>query len=144
MTDMRNDMGTPYTFLGRYCMTRVGVWAEGKGVNEPVALTFEQGQPTALRFQHGILSAHEVSRRDFRIGNLSLADKRSVPELQTANVVAYELVKHWTDRSAGRSRASRYPLQQLMTLDRDWNKITDANLAAEVAIWKSIRDRARS
>jgi hypothetical protein len=142
--DMRNDMGTPYTFLGRYCMASIGVWADDHGVNEPVNIILEQGQPeTALRFQHGILAAHELARRDFRIGQLSFADKRSVPELQAADLVAYELVKHWNDRASNRSQKPRYPLQQLMKLDRAWNKITAINLAREVAVWKNIRDLAR-
>jgi Protein of unknown function (DUF3800) len=142
--DMRKDMGTPYTFLGRYCMARVGVWADNNGVDEPVNIVFEQGQPeTALRFQHGILSAHELARKEFRIGQLSFADKRSVLELQAADVVAYELVKHWNDLASSRSNKPRYPLQQLMTLDHDWNKITTIDIAREVEVWKSIRDQAR-
>lgn len=142
--DMRKDMGSPYTFLGRYCMARVGVWADSNGVDEPVNIVFEQGQPeTALRLQHGILSAQELARREFRIGQLSFADKGSVLELQAADIVAYELAKHWNDLASNRSTTLRYPLQQLMTVSHDWNKITAIDIAREVIVWKGIRDDSR-
>jgi hypothetical protein len=40
---LRQDMGTPYAFLGRYCMARVGVWAQKNSHDEPVNLFFEHG-----------------------------------------------------------------------------------------------------
>lgn len=148
--EMRKDMGTPYTFLGRYCLARVGVWADNHGHNDPVDIVFERGQPqAAIRLQHGILAAHELVRQEFRIGALSFAEKysdhssrTSVLQLQAADLVAYELVKHWNDRASGRSSNPRYPLRRLMGMEHDWNKITAVDIAREVGVWMSIRSLA--
>jgi hypothetical protein len=143
--DIRKDMGTPYTFLGRYFMARIGVWAADNGVDSPVDLVFEQGQQaTALRFQHGLLSAHQLARKQFRIGQLSFADKQLVVELQAADLVAYELVKHWNDLAADRSNTPRFPLRTLMALNHDWNKLTAFDIALDVENWTTIRTHASS
>jgi hypothetical protein len=150
--DMRKDMGTPCTFLGRYCVARVGVWADDDEHDDPVDIVFERGQPqAAIRLQHGPLLADGLARKEFRIGTLSFAEKyaRERPEdsvlsLQAADLVAYELVKHWNDLASNRSTRPRYPLQRLMSIKHDWNKMTAVDIAREVAIWKGIRDYARS
>jgi hypothetical protein len=63
-----------------------------------------------------------------------------VLELQAADVVAYELAKHWNDLASNRSKKLRYPLQRLITVDHNWNKITAIDVEREVNVWKSIRD----
>ena len=158
--DLRQDMGAPYAFLGRYCIARVGVWAQENSYEEPVNLIFERGQPqTTIRVQHKILMAHEQARKQFRIGALSFMDKYigehpedSVLPLQAADVVAYELVKHWNTFQASQERlvqpanatGVRYPLKRLMELPRDWNKLTSVDFKREVSVWKTVRDYARA
>jgi hypothetical protein len=158
---LRADMGVPYTFLGRYCIARVGVWAQDHSPDEPVDLVFERGQPqTALRIQHGILGANQRTRREYKLGRLSFADKyvRDRPEesalpLQAADLVAYELVKHWNTVQAYARRLvgphippdlRRYALKRLMEIPRDWNMLTATDIAREVRTWQIIRDYAEA
>jgi hypothetical protein len=159
--DLRKDMGSPYTFLGRYCIARVAVWAQDNSPTEPINIIFERGQPQAsLRTQHNLLSANEQARTEYRLGLLSFADKfdRKHPEdtvlpLQAADLVAYELLKHWNTLQEYSNRLvkdyikpdlRRYPLKRLMELPKDWNKLTAFDIAREVRVWKNIRDYAKA
>ncbi|MGH6876343.1 MAG: DUF3800 domain-containing protein [Rhizomicrobium sp.] len=159
--DLRRGMGTPYTFLGRYCIARVGVWAQENSPKEPVKLVFERGQPSqGLRLQHGILSANEVARKQYKLGLLTFADKyvrdnpeQSVLPLQAADIVAYELVKQWRTMQKEATRlvqpyilqdSRRYPLKRLMELPRDWNILTAANIAEEVRVWQTAKNYAKA
>jgi hypothetical protein len=159
--DMRDYMGTPYAFLGRYCIARVGVWAQQNSPDEPVNLIFERGQPqSTLRFQHRIISANEEARKQYRIGLLTFGDKYvrdhpkdSVLPLQAADIVAYELVKQWQAMEAAAKQlvkpywpqdSRRYPLKRLMELPRDWNELRALDIARDVHIWRTIRDYANA
>lgn len=153
--DLREAMGSPYTFLGRYCIARVGVWAQNQGIADQVNLIFEQGQPhSSLKLQHNLLSANERAKEEFRLGVLSFADKRDEhhPEdamaLQAADLVAYELLKHWNtlkQHSERRVRPyvepdlRRYPLKRLMELPRDWNELTAEDVRREATVWRTGR-----
>jgi hypothetical protein len=142
--DMRKDMGGPYAFLGRYCMTRICVWADDNGQTEPVDLVFEKGQPeSAIRLQHSVLCRNENVRKEYRLGNLRFEDKRGVLPLQAADVVAYELLKHFNDLASGRTTDLRHPLRRLREMPNAWNKLTSLNIGREVAVWRTVREYAR-
>jgi hypothetical protein len=72
--------------------------------------------------------------------------------LQGADVVAYELVKHWNTLQKHQERLVqpvnepevRYPLKRLMELNHDWNKLTPVDLEREVTAWKTVRDYAKA
>ena len=148
--ELRDHMGIPYTMLARYCIVRLGVWADNEHHNEPVNLIFERGQPEhTVRVQHRILEAHDEARKAHRLGLLSFGNKydkqcpeKSILPLQGADLIAYELLKGWKDLKAKRSAAPRYPLQQLQMIPHDWNPITVADLRAEVTPWKHAREQA--
>lgn len=149
--ELSDDMGGPYALLGRYCIVRIGVWADNQQHNEPVNLIFERGQPEhTIRVQHGIVQHHEEARKAYRLGVLAFGDKynkehpeESILPLQAADLIAYELLKGWKNLTANRPRPPRYPLQQLQAIPHAWNKLTVADIIQNVTVWRQARDRAR-
>jgi len=145
---MRREMGSPYTFLARWCLASVGVWGTDCRHDQPINVIFERGQPEHLiRHQHNILLANESARKRFRIGALSFMDKidkddpqRAVVQLQGADLVAYELVKNESDRRSKPVFRMRHPLKRLRNIPHIWNILTAVDLIREVAAWKKIRD----
>lgn len=137
-------MVSPYAFLGRYCMTRIFVWADQIGHADPIDLVFEKGQPESpIRSQHSSLCRSSEVRKKFRLGDLRFEDKGAALPLQAADVVAYELLKHFKDLASARTTSLRYPLQRLTEMQRNWNKITSLDIAREVRVWQAVRDGAR-
>ena len=149
---MRQEMGSPYTFLARWCLASIGVWGADNKHDQPIDAIFERGQPQhSIRMQHNILLANERARKEFRIGKLSFLDKldkedpkRTVLQLQGADLVAYELVKNESDRRFKPIFKMRYPMRRLTKIPHTWNILTAVDLIREVAEWKRIRDYAVS
>lgn len=149
---MREEMGSAYTFLARWCLASIGVWGADVRHAQPINVIFERGQPqNRIRMQHNILLANERARKEFRIGELTFLDKydkgdpqRTVVQLQGADLVAYELVKNESDRRFKSIFRMRYPMRRLSKIPHTWNILTEVNLIREVAEWKRIRDYAVS
>ncbi len=145
---MRKEMGTPYTFLARWCLAAITVWAKDNHHDEPIDVIFERGQPEhTLRLQHNVLTARENFRKEFRIGVLDFKDKydkrdpnKTVVALQGADLVAYETCKNETDRRTKNPFRMRYPMRQLQRIPHTWNVLEAAELIREVTVWKRVRD----
>jgi len=147
---MRKEMGSPYTFLARWCLVAISTWAQDNNYDEPINVIFERGQPQhALRVQHNILLARESSRKKFRIGELDFAEKynkkdpeRTVVALQGADLVAYETWKNETDRRFKTPFRMRNPMRRLQKIPHTWNALQAVDLIREVNVWKTVREYA--
>lgn len=89
------DVGTPYGLAAAWCIGMIGRWLEGQGQSESVAYVFELGDEHQDRLRQGVmrLSGSRTWRETFRVHSLRFEEKRKVPAIQAADMLAYETCK---------------------------------------------------
>mgnify|MGYP001577752440 CR=1 FL=1 len=63
--------------------------------------------------------AHPTLKEEFRVISLDFVDKRDFLPLQAADILAYELYKHYPNQSFSPEHA-RYPIRQLVKMPHRW------------------------
>jgi hypothetical protein len=87
-------LGNPHVFAARNCMKMIGLWTAMNVMYNPIAYVFEQGskydKPLRRQFTEELCPE---DRNYYRIGSLTLADKKDMVPLQAADIFAYEAMK---------------------------------------------------
>ncbi len=66
--------------------------------------------------------------KDTRTLSVSFQDKRNLPPLQAADIMAYEVYKHAQRQFGAEQRPPRYPLKQLNMSGRQWHYANEDEL----------------
>jgi hypothetical protein len=101
----RPTLQESYNEAYRICILYAEFQAKGEGVNF-VFSEHAEISSEVYRLRH---DAVRRAYRDRRLGSMTFGDPRYIPQLQAADLVAYELRKHAEDLK----KSLRWPLQQL-------------------------------
>lgn len=86
-----SQIGTAYSLLAHSCLTNVSVWADKHGFNGDVAYFFESGHKSQAE-ANGIMNmifSQDHLRTRHRYASHTFADKKKVPLLQAADIIAW-------------------------------------------------------
>jgi hypothetical protein len=120
--DLRRKSGGPYGLAATAAALDVTKLIKGLTGDPHVAYVFEAGAVGAgqiLKIFQDIL-ADESTRRETRVLSITFEDKRQFPQLQAADLLAYELHKHLPRQLGLEVRPTRYTLRELAKSPRRW------------------------
>lgn len=93
-TEQKEVLGNPHVFAAKNCMTAIGYWRAESIMYNPLAYVLEQGFKNDKHLRRVFNEElREEDRNFFRIGSLTLADKKAMMPLQAADIYAYEAMK---------------------------------------------------
>jgi hypothetical protein len=121
-SEQQEVLGNPHVFAARSCMKLIGWWTAMNVMYNPLAYTFEQGSKHDKHLRRIFTEElREEDRSYFRIGSLTLADKRELAPLQAADVFAYEAMKEVARvLTPSNTRAARESGKNLNRRDKDY------------------------
>jgi hypothetical protein len=136
-----------YSFAVRDCLERVADWIKRFHRTEPIRYVFEKGAEGQTEVNEALTEAYEDKdlRERFKLDGWSFEDKRSVVQLQAADLLAYETFKHMenqiVDGVKRRMRKSLYDLlRQSGGTPHHSNYWNTHNLTELVDVYRSRRD----
>lgn len=109
---VRNRIGSAYTLAAINCIALAGNWARANGYTEPIRYVFDEGHKNSVEFH----LAHQKEWNDpegrtrFLVGGLSFEDEKTLPPLQAADLIAYEMAQHLAGIT------DRHPLKEIVKL----------------------------
>lgn len=89
-------VGTEWTFCAMACMAFIRQWADQRAEKDPINFFFEQG----ARHSKALLAAHTKASKNkefvssMNLGTFTLGNRRNLPPLQAADILAYEAYKY--------------------------------------------------
>ena len=97
---LKRFCGGAYGFCAILCLARAKRWFDKAKQQDPIEWIFEAGTDGSGHIAHlfNALYANVQSRTDFRLSRWSFAGKDE-PQLQAADLIAYEVFKHATNRA---------------------------------------------
>jgi len=106
---------SPYEWCLRYCIVQAARWADETNHAGLIDYVLDQGcsgrGKAHQRFELG--SQEEKFRQKYRLGSLEFANSKSVPAIQCADLLAYEMYKEADRQLSGSKRAPRGSFQAL-------------------------------
>ena len=114
---------SPHQWCLRYCMIQAARWADETEIPGLISYTLDQGCLHRGRIQrHFNLTAEDENlRQKYRVGPLDFADSRTVPAIQCADLLTYEMYKE-ADRML--SGSPRGPRGSFLALFRGSDRLT--------------------
>lgn len=99
-------------------------------LEERLAYVFEAGARGGGQVAKAFSKAYNIpeQRREYRLMSFELGGKEDFPPLQAADILAYELYKHWSRQFGNETRPKRYPLDKLAPVPHVWASLTDKAL----------------
>lgn len=113
---LKRFYGGAYGYCAILCLARAKRWFDKVKQQDPIDWVFEAGTDGSGQIAHlfNAVYANVQSRTDFRLCRWSFAGKDE-PQLQAADLIAYEVFKHATNRAlAWPRRKVRLSLQHLV------------------------------
>lgn len=114
--------GHPHVMAVIACMKDISIWGDYFGYREPMAYIFEAGSDHEGEMNRMFRSraGDEEFKRHYRFGSWAFVDKRDMPPLQAADILAYEITKETSrQRDAGNTRPLRLSMINLSQTNRD-------------------------
>jgi len=105
-------MGGPYGFCGYHCMRAVGEWCDDRKYDGRVHYVFEAGTEGSVELNKMLDALYKRSplhEDKLRLSGWSFEDKNTVP-LQSADVIAYEMLKVGENHIVTKGRKTRKSL----------------------------------
>jgi hypothetical protein len=100
---------TPHQWCLRYCMVQAARWADETENAGLVSYTLDKGCLHRGRIQRhfNLTTEDENLRQKYRVGPLDFADSKTVPAIQCADLLAYEMYKEADRLLSGSQRSTR-------------------------------------
>lgn len=119
-----------YTTASYMCLFLSGRWADKHGHGNPIKYVFDDGNSRRGDFESAYSASKEIPDLEnrYRLGQLSFEDDKTVPPLQAADFVAYEISKFWTDKSHREPRRSL--MEAMDKICHGWRIVTPEMLGA--------------
>lgn len=109
--------GSPYNYCFNLVLTQIGAWIDKYRRDQPMQYVFEQGDYGLHECFNALNNQKKRkidNRKRYLIEGWSSQDKRKMIQLQAADVLAYEQMKHFANRVAfGEVRPQRKMLDAL-------------------------------
>jgi hypothetical protein len=88
-------IGTAYRFCAFLALPAVNMWRERSPHREPVALILESGNKLMNEYGQILaqIGSHQESRGKFGVASVEVGQKRNMPALQAADLIAYAAYK---------------------------------------------------
>jgi len=98
--------GHPYTIATNILLKAIERWAKRYNHIEPIALFFEQGTPHSVEMTRELKLATGLPEWKDQgwLGSVTTIPKSTVPALEAADLIAYELYKEMVGQREGRPR----------------------------------------
>jgi len=114
---VQRAFGGPYGWLVHDAMIGIGHWGEDRGQTAPVEYVFEEGAHGRKQVERMFktLGKDKHWGAKLLLGGWSFAKKENVVQLQTADILVYEVYKHVTNRIVdGERREIRKSVKRLI------------------------------
>jgi len=87
----------PFYLAFEHCMQIAMNWTQNAWPGEKVALIFNNQEPEQARMGdiHGAYAQSKAFGA--ALGSLTFGSRKEIPLLQTADLIAYEMLKNWTE-----------------------------------------------
>jgi hypothetical protein len=88
-------IGTAYRFCAFLALPAVNMWRERSPRREPVAFIFESGNKLMNEYGQILaqIGSHQELRKKFGVASVEVGQKRNMPALQAADLIAYAAYK---------------------------------------------------
>jgi hypothetical protein len=107
---------SPYGWCLRYCSVQAAAFADSHGLIGAINYTLDQGCSNRHHAEERFREAKKDNeiRDRFRLGDISFADSKTVPALQCADLLAYEMYKEVDRRLSEAPRKTRKSFMALL------------------------------
>jgi Protein of unknown function (DUF3800) len=121
----------PFTFSCVNCIHQVCDWRNEYYGNTPLGFFFDEGHKNIGQLRE--VAKRALLRSDFMIERVTSGDDETLPPLQAADLLAFELCSESRAVEKGSRRYSRYPLQRLDEHPHEWLKVTQKRLLETIS-----------